>query len=593
MTTIIEPPVRAPAHNDFALGSSTRPEASTTPEFASRTPAEASTTPADTEPDREPDVSKNVKIGLGIAAVAGAVVIGGIGFYLSFGNLSTAGHEVFGFPKDNAKAFAVGVDAAIITCLVLDLFMATIRTSWPLLRLLAHAMTAASVYFNAAAHGAISENVDKAVSHGLMPVLFVIGVEAGRRILVHQAALPADHDVIPGHRWVLAPRPTWRIFRMMKLWEVGYADAMTLQRERAIFNAWNEYKAELKKAGVQEGSEEALARLPRKLEPVGLTVDQALALPDRMAREELRRRQEADKRARQLELDKERAEHAATKERLVHRKELAALNADVAATEGVAEAEAQGAVAEAQARAKAVETAAERTAQLEDEALETARIADARARAAAADRKTAKEREEQAAADARAAELEHQAAQERKAAAEADRVAAAEAQAIETRTIAEARKAAAEADKRAAETERAAAETRRAAAEADRRAAQEQQRQEAVLVETQRARQAIADAEKAAAEARLAAAEITRRAVEAEDAANLTARQRRVRVVARMVLDAAPADVPLEAIEKRLNVVASTASTTKADALALIQAGYDPARGHDPEAPSRAGTEAN
>jgi hypothetical protein len=289
--------------------------------------------------------------------------MGAIGFYLSFGNLSTAGYRVFGFSVEDAPYFAVGVDVAIVTCLVLDLFMACIRTSWPLLRLLAHGMTAASIYFNAAAHGAITENWDKAASHGLMPVLFVIGVEAGRRILVHQAALPADHDVIPGHRWLLATGQTWRIFREMKLWDVGYSVAMSRQRERAIFNAWNEYKAELAADKLEEGSEEALARLPKKLRPFGLTVDEALALPDRMAREELRRKQEAEKRARQLELDRERAAHEAEKERLAHRKEMAALKADVTATEGVAGAQARGAVAEAEARAQAQARAATRSEQ--------------------------------------------------------------------------------------------------------------------------------------------------------------------------------------------------------------------------------------
>ncbi|MFJ7345790.1 DUF2637 domain-containing protein, partial [Streptomyces sp. NPDC101110] len=412
--------------------------------------------------------------------------------------------------------------AAIVTCLALDLFMATIRTSWPLLRLIAHGMTLASVYFNAAANGAIAEHLDKALSHGLMPVLFVIGVEAGRRILVHQAALPADHDVIPGHRWVLAFRPTWRIFKTMKIWDIAYSEAMARQRERAIFNAWNEYKAELKKANLTEGSEEALARLPKKLEPFGLTVDEALALPDRMAREELRRTQLAEQRARELELEKERAAHAAEKERLAHRKEMAALTADLTATEGVAGAQARGAVAEAEARADAQARAATSLG----DAIESKEAAEAKQRAAEA--------------KARAVEAEKRAAE-----ANADKMAA----------LAK------------TETEKA------KAIEAVHRAAE--------------AQAGAAAAEKRAAEAREATAQILRRAIEAEDFANFTPRQRRVRIVARMILAARPEDVDLAAIEQAIGVSMSTASTTKAEAVALIQAGYDPATGFDPEAPSR------
>jgi hypothetical protein len=522
MTTTIEPPVKVPAPGDPAPPSGARVAASGTRLPASATSADASTTYPQAPGEPAKDVSRKVKIALGIAAVIGGCVMGAIGFSLSFGNLSKAGNTVFGFSVDDGKFFAIGVDVAIVTCLVLDLFMATIRTSWPLLRVLAHLMTVASVYFNAAAFGRIQDNIDKALSHGLMPVLFVIGVEAGRRILVHQAALPADHDTIPGHRWVLAGPTTWRIFKVMKVWDLPYSEVVTRQRERAIFNAWTEYKAEIAKAGLKEGSEEALARLPKKLEPYGMTVDEALALPDRMAREELRRKQEADKRARDLELERERAEHQAAKERLAHRKEMAGLTADLTATEGVAGAQARGAVAEAEARADAQARAA---SSLTD-AIESREVVEAKRRAV----------------EAQAGVLE-----------------------------AEARAAEAEAHKMAAlkqtETDKAKAiEAVHRAAEAD---------------------AGVAVAQKRAAEAREATAQITRRAVEAEDIANFTARQRRVRVVARMILAARPEDVDLAAIEQAIGVSMSTASTTKAEALALIQAGYDPATGYDPEAPSR------
>ncbi|MEV8347142.1 DUF2637 domain-containing protein [Streptomyces niveus] len=523
MTTTIEPPVTVPAPFNSPPVSSTRVTASGARQIASGTEPDASTTRPEATPDDAIEVSRKVKVSLGIASVVGGIVIGAIGFYLSFGNLRTAGHTVFGFSVEHAPYFAVGVDAAIVTCLVLDLFMATIRTSWPLLRFLAHGMTVASVYFNAAAHGAIQDNVDKAFAHGLMPCLFVIGVEAGRRILVHQAALPADHDTIPGHRWVLAGRTTWRIFKQMKVWNEPYSEVVARQRQRAIFDAWTEYKADIAKAGLKEGSEEALSRLPKKLAPYGMTMDEALALPDLMAREELRRKQDKDKRDRELELDKERSDHQAEKERLAHRKEMAALTADLAATEGVTGAQARGAVAQAEALADAQA----REAVVLSEAVESKEAAEAMAHAAEAKKRAVE-------ADARAAE----------------------AGAVKMAALAK------------TETDKA------AAIEAVNRAAE--------------AKAGVAEAEKRAAEARHQAAEITRRAVEAEDMAQLTARQRRVRVVARMLLAKAPEDVSLDEIATAIGVTSgSTASTTKADAIALLDAGYDPVRGYDPEAPAR------
>ncbi|WP_030125593.1 MULTISPECIES: DUF2637 domain-containing protein [Streptomyces] len=519
MTTTIEPPRTVAEPLRPAPVSGTREPASGTHPIASAVALSASTTPL----DDVPDVSRKVKIGLGVAAVAGSLAIGAIGFYLSFGNLSQAGHTEFGFSVDNAPYFAIGVDAAIVTCLLLDLFMATIRTSWPLLRVLAHGMTVASVYFNAVAHGSITQNWDKALAHGLMPVLFVIGVEAGRRILVHQAALPADHDTIPAHRWVLAFRTTWRIFKVMKIWDEPYSEVVKRQRDRAIFNAWTEYKVDIAKAGLEEGSQEALARLPKKLEPFGLTVDEALALPDKMAREELRRQQEQDKQDRELQAEKERGEHEAEKARLAHRKEMAALTADLTATEGVAGAQARGAVAEAEAQA------------------------DAQARAATS-----------------------------------------LTDAVESEEVAEAKKRAAEANARVVEAEARAAEAQKTKAADLAKAAIDNQRAAEATQRVAEAEKQAAEAKRRAAEARLQEAEITRRAVEAEDTANLTARQRRVRVVARMILAKAPEDVSLEEVATAIGVTSgSTASTTKADAVALIEAGYDPARGIDPEAPSR------
>ncbi|AXQ57796.1 DUF2637 domain-containing protein [Streptomyces koyangensis] len=596
MTTTIEPPFTVPASFDSPPASGARSDPSATSLAPSPTRAEPSGTFSEEQPTGSVEVPRKVKVALGIASILGGTVMGAIGFYLSFGNLSQAGHTVFGFSESDAPYFAVGVDVAIVTCLVLDLFMATIRTSWPLLRLLAHGMTAASIYFNAAAHGKITENWDKAASHGLMPVLFVIGVEAGRRILVHQAALPADHDTIPAHRWVLAGRQTWRIFKQMKLWDEPYSEVVARQRHRAVFNAWTEYKAEVAKAGLEEGSEEALARLPKKLEPFGMTVDEALALPDEMAREELRRQQEQEKRDRELELEKERANHEAEKERLAHRKEMAALTADLSATEGVAGAQARGAVVEAEAETERRAAEAARLA-----AEQERRVAEAAAARTAALAKSETGKAEAVEAERRAAEAKVKALEaERRVAEEEAR--AAEAAAAKTAALAKTETENAE----ALEAERRAAEAKAEALEAERRVAEEEARvaeaaaaKTAALAKTEtgkaeaaeaekrvaEAKAEAAEAEKRAAEAREAAAQSLRRAVEAEDFADLTQRQRRVRIAARLLLTAGDREVTNQEVADAIGVKSpGTASEHRAEAVALIQGGYPEV---DSEVPSR------
>ncbi|TSB32377.1 DUF2637 domain-containing protein [Streptomyces benahoarensis] len=560
------------------------------------------------------EVNRKIKIGLGVASILGGCTMGGIGFYLSFGNLSRAGHTLFGFSVHDGQAFAVGVDVAIVSCLVLDLFMACIRTSWPQLRILAHGMTVASVYFNARSFGSITEHWDKALAHGLMPILFVIGVEGGRRILVHQAALPGDHDVIPVRRWLLAFSSTWAIYRVMKIWGLPYSVVVARQRERAIFDAWTEYKAELKEAELEEGSQEALERLPKKLEPFGLTVDEAMALPDQMAREELRRQQQAEQRSRDLELERERAAHDAEKKRLAHRKEMVALTADLSATEGIAEEQARGAVAEARAKSEAKVHAA--TATTASEAAEAQqREAEARRKAAEAVRQASEAEETNAAKFAKAEGDKKQAAEDRRKAAEADRqaaearkaAAAAQDLAVDAEEQNAARLAKVEADKRrAAEDRRKAAEANEAAAEAEeknaakfakaeadnRTAAEDRKRAAEADQRAAEARGKAAEADRLAAEARgkaaeadRRAAEATRRAVEAEDYANLTQRQRRVRTVARMLLAAGEREVTNQEIADAIGVKSEgTASEHRTEAVALIKGGYPSS---DPDVPSR------
>ncbi|WP_062010291.1 DUF2637 domain-containing protein [Streptomyces hygroscopicus] len=551
------------------------------------------------------------------AIVAAALVLAGIGLYLSFEHVAVFAHEELRFASlGKGQLFAIGVDVGIMVMIAVDLLMAWLKRPISWIRYPVWLLTAATVVLNAASgapQGAwkLLDYV-AAGAHGVVPVLFIMVVELGRTA-IDRVVRPdqAERDSIPWLRWILAPVATARIFRRMRLWGVtSYPEMIRRDQELIAYEQWLKRKHE---GDISQASEDEL--LPMKMAPYGYTVDQALAMPEQQEQAAQKRKEEAERRRLDAETRSEVAKAESEAERLRAKGKVE-----------LAQAEVDGQTGQARAQARAQVSAAERAAELEQQALDNAVIAEARAREAEAERKEAQERRaaaatdlekaelerkaaEQrkaaaeadkvaaaeasaieteriaqarraaAAADLEKAELERQAAQKRKEAAEADRVAAAEAQAIETQTIAEARKATAEADRRAAETEKAAAETRRAAAEADREKAEEDRRKAIALADIAQAQKAAAEAEKAAAETRRAAAEIERRAVEAEDVAKLKPRERAVRKVARMILAVGgDADrLPLADIQRELAVTSpGTASEYRQEAAELLAGGYRP-----------------
>ncbi|MFE3907218.1 DUF2637 domain-containing protein [Streptomyces sp. NPDC059153] len=554
MTTTVEPMHRVLAPVDTAA----RPAPSPTRTKPSRTSPEPSATFEDA-PVTTPETTRRASIALGVVCLAFAPFVAFVGFYLSFGNLSMAGFERFGFPTMNkAKLFAGGVDGAIVLFLAADLFMVSRgRRPYPLLRPAAHLMTAATIYFNATAHGAIAEHLDKALPHAAMPILFVVCVEAGRHYLIQVAALEMgiDRQSAPLARWFLDPRTTFAMWSRMKQWDKTYDDAMELERERAIYGVWLEHREELE-AGHEEGQVSVLDKLPMKMKKFGLSVDEALALPDKMRDDEQERRQQADAAKLQRQLASEKAEAEAEAERLRIQGEIDRVRASVKAGTGVAEAEAEA--TEAQARLQATTTLnaaqraadeAERRAAAEDAAEESAKVATERAKEKAARAKLVEESAKEVAALAKVT---------------AEKALVAEAEAKEK---AEKAKAAEESAK---------------VAEADRR---------------------VAEAEAGAAEARERTAHATLRAVEADHLAGLSQRQRRVRIAARMLLDSVPAEetvgkAPNELVEllketsplTNADIAAAvgitspgTASEYKTEALALIARGYNHHSSYDPD----------
>ncbi|WP_431784859.1 DUF2637 domain-containing protein [Streptomyces chumphonensis] len=475
-------------------------------------------------------------------ALVGMLVVAAVGFAASYATLEARARD-WGFGGLSGW-FPIGVDGAILAFLALDLYLIQRGRPWPVLRFAAHAMTLATVWFNASEANVTgaswTDDPVRAAAHGLMPFLFVVGVEAARRAIIHAAQIEEGTatDRIPLHRWVLSPLRTTRLYRRMRLAGVrSYAEMVQREQDLMGYQVWltQELGGSLKGATQEQ-------RLPMTMAPRGYTVEQALALPARW-RAEAEERQRAQAERERAEAERQRAEAEAAEEEQ-RRARLRALEA--AAEEAEAEhrttsraeaaaaeaerlrVEAEAATEAARVQAEQVRVVAERRARAEEQVIESADAAEAAARAAEADRLRAEHERAESAARAESARAE---AERQRLAAESARAAAA------------------------------AAADQEAAAAADRRAA---------------------DHERAAAAARHETAELEARAQRAEDYARLNARERNERRVARMLAASAQGGpvaldaVPLADIQEALGVSRTTAGELRTAAADLLASGYRP-----------------
>ncbi len=167
--------------------------------------------------------------------VAGAVIIAGIGFSGSYAAVRALA-ERKGFGQFSA-VFPIGIDAGICVLLALDLLLTWIRIPFPLLRQTAWLLTAATIAFNGAA--AWPDPLGTGM-HAVIPVLFVVAVEAARHAVGRIADITADKHMegVRITRWLLSPLPTFLLWRRMKLWELrSYEQTIRLEQERLIYQA--------------------------------------------------------------------------------------------------------------------------------------------------------------------------------------------------------------------------------------------------------------------------------------------------------------------------------------------------------------------
>lgn len=497
------------------------------PTVASDTAAPASAPPPSTPDTADPDpaagdstpdkAARRSERALTIVSSVGGVILAGIGFTGSYDTLKGLAFK-HGFGQFS-YVFPIGIDAGIVVLYALDLYLIRRHTPWPMLRTLAHLLTAATIVFNAAAApGPVSADPIGTAMHAVIPIMFIAAVEAARRLVVRSSDIEAGRDsqTIPSTRWVLAPAATTALWRRMKLWDkASYQETVQIEQERTVYAAMlqRKYGRGWKKRA------QADELLPLTMARYGLTVDEALALP-RQAREAEQLRAEENER---LELEaQQRAERRAAEARIHSIR----TQGDIRAAEHETEAAVDAAAATANATRTEAEVAAEAQARIAQQtalAIESADAAEAR------------------------------------------------------RRTAEAEAATSEARARAAEVSRVAAEAEEAASDARRRTEENDRQSAAIEAERLRAEQDAAEAKKRAAEAREVAAGVELRAVEAEDAARLSPRERTVRKVARIALTQHAGQVeqlPLAAITDAVGVSESTASEYRKEAGALIAGGY-------------------
>ena len=179
-----------------------------------------------------PEITRAHRILIG-GVTTGALIIAGIGFTGSYAAVRTlALHKGFG---DFSYVFPIGVDVGIAVLLALDLVLTWLRIPFPLLRQTAWLLTAGTIVFNAAS----SWGDPLAMSmHAIIPVLFVVVVEAARHAVGRMADITADRHMesVRLMRWLLSPVPTFRLWRRMKLWEMrSYDEVVRMEQNRLVY----------------------------------------------------------------------------------------------------------------------------------------------------------------------------------------------------------------------------------------------------------------------------------------------------------------------------------------------------------------------
>jgi hypothetical protein len=177
--------------------------------------------------DRESSLSGPQRCAVaGVALAAGCLLAYGVaGSYTSVAHLAGA----HGVPLP--QLVPVGIDGGLIGTVLLDIVLTW--TGFPVwwLRWLTRILTVGMI----AANGAAGWPDPVATGlHLAAPVMILAVIEAARSVLLRRPDPAGDRrEPIPLARWVLAPWPTWKLWRQMVLWRVtSYQAAIETEQRR-------------------------------------------------------------------------------------------------------------------------------------------------------------------------------------------------------------------------------------------------------------------------------------------------------------------------------------------------------------------------
>jgi len=206
---------------------------------------------------------------------AGALLIALIGFTGSYNAVQElAARKGFGF---FSYVLPAGVDIGIAVLLALDLVLTWLRIPFPLLRQTAWLLTVSTIVFNAAS--AWPDPLAVAM-HAIIPVLFLVVVEAARHAVGELAAISVGKrmESVRLVRWLLSPVPTFRLWRRMKLWELrSYNQVVQLEQNRLVYRT--QLRAQYGRGWRRRAPVELL--LPLKLARYGVPLLVPVCMPDR------------------------------------------------------------------------------------------------------------------------------------------------------------------------------------------------------------------------------------------------------------------------------------------------------------------------
>lgn len=344
-------------------------------------------------------------------ALLGGMAIAGIGFVGSYHAVTDlARSKGFG---DFSRVFTLGIDIGIGVFLAIDLLLTWLRMPYPVLRYGAWLLTAATIVFNASV---LWPDPLGAAMHGVIPLLFIVAVEAARHAVGRIAQIVADKHLEgpPASRWVLNPISTFILWRRQRLWAIRKWDTvLQLEQERRVYIGQLRQKHGRRWRRSAPADKLLILRLATK---DGLSITEAMALPEKEAEkqraeqdridnekreaDQQRRRAEEDRQREQKRLDEEDARKAEA-DRIAQEREQLALEEDrkqAARRQQIADAEARAELAAIARREQEAHAETERRRR-EEELEHARRLADEQQKAADA-AKARKDAEEAARVEA-------------------------------------------------------------------------------------------------------------------------------------------------------------------------------------------------